>query len=144
MPEMTKTKVSEPPFSVNMSFSRFARYFVPGFFTASLIVIYAIRMAHYGDIILARELLTYLHTNWQGIVGIILAFGDFVGFCLVGIDLIISAIVGSRVFKFVFKYLLSSELFGFQHFRFMLYHDMHKTFEDLPIPVVLGDFDSVQ
>lgn len=129
-------KVSEPPFSINISFSRFARYFVPGFYAASLIIIYAIRISHSNDIIVARELLTYLHSNWSGIVGMVAAFGGFLGFCLVGIDLIIAAIVGSRLVRLIFKYLLSSKLFSLRHFSYMLYHDMHKTFQDLPIATV--------
>lgn len=99
------------------SFSTFLRYFAPGWFTAFWLVLYAIRMVHpvtSGDPITSEaELLTFLHTNWQGIVGIIIALGGFLGVLLVGIDPIIRAFMGSRLLNFILKYLLSSKKVDF-------------------------------
>lgn len=128
----TATSVS----GTGWNFYTFLKYSVPGIFTALWIVIFGIRAAHLpgtlNPIDTDAKLLTFLHVNWAGFIGIVIALGGFVGVMLVGVDPIIRAFMGSRGLSFVFKNLLSSKPVDFAYFQFMRLHDVNSRYERLP------------
>ena len=121
---------------VDVRFSRFVRYFVPGCFAASWIVLIGIRFAHFEDYTAAEDLLTFLHTNWGAVIGMILGLGSFVGVCLVGLDVVLRELISSRAAHLVFRFMLSSRQFRFPFLHFMDLRLMRKRFDPLTVSLL--------
>lgn len=128
------------PVQINVSFSKFVRYFVPGWFASSWLVVYAIRLAHIEDIKTASELLSFLHANWAPVIGMVLALGGFIGVCLVGMDVLFRVLAASRLAHLAFRYMLSSRAFRFPFLHFMDFFLMESRFNRLTIRL-LADSD---
>ena len=115
----------------------FLKYSVPGSFTALWVIISASRVSHLPSKALPiidsdTALLSYLHGEWSGIIGIVLALGIFIGVIFVGLDPIIRAFMGSRGLNFAFRNLMSSKPVDFAYFQFMRLHDVMKRYERIP------------
>lgn len=123
-------------FQINVGFSRFVRYFVPGWFAAFWIIFYITRYNH-QEIASASGLISYFHAKWFEIVPLVLALGGFLGVCLVGLDSIIHSFVSSRTLDFILRHMLSSRLFHrFPFISFMRLRRMRETFDRLPADLV--------
>lgn len=93
-------------------------------------------MTHYEDIDTAAKLLHYLHQNTLELLPIILAFGGFVGFCLVGIDPYVKSIFSTRFVYAIHRYFLSSKVFKFPFFYFMGFRLMRQRFQRLGLDLI--------
>lgn len=123
-------------FRVNLTFSKFTRYFIPGWFGAFWLFFYIIRFTH-PQLITADQLMSHFYTQWDSIIVVILTLGGFLGICLVGLHSLIYAFIGSRMIDHILKYLLSSKIFRHIAFiGFMRFREMRESFLRLPAEIV--------